>query len=72
MHRIQECYFTVESENIPERCNRSFSLFIRRLIDLVYIIARKRMQILEVGVGVATKFVRRQFTPCNRRGKNYS
>ena len=72
MHRIQECYFTVESENIPERCNRSFSLFTRRLIDLVYIIARKRMQILEVGVGVATKFVRRQFTPCNRRGKNYS
>ena len=72
MHRTQEYYFTAESENIPERCNRSFSLFTSCLIDLVYIIARKRMQILEGGVGVATKFVRRQFTPCNRRGKNYS
>ena len=72
MHRIQEYYFTVESENIPERYNQSFSLFTSCLIDLVYIIARKRMQILEGGVGVGTKFVRRQFTPCNRRGKNYS
>ena len=57
MHRIQEYYFTVESENIPERYNRSFSLFTSCLIDLVYII-RKRVQILEGGVGVATKFVR--------------
>ena len=72
MHRIQEYYFTVESKNIPERCNRSFSLFTSCLIDLVYIIARKRMQILQGGVGVATKFVRRQFALCNRRGKNYS
>ena len=72
MHRIQEYYFTVESENIPERYNRSFSLFTSCLIDLVYIIARKRMQILQGGVGVATKFVRRQFALCNRRGKNYS
>ena len=71
MHRIQEYYFTVESKNIPERCNRSFSLFTRCLIDLV---SRTRMQILEGGVGVATKFVRRQFALCNRirRGKNYS
>ena len=57
MHRIQEYYFTVESENIPERCNRSLSLFTSCLIDLVYIIG-KRVQILEGGVGVATKFVR--------------
>ena len=71
MHRIQEYYFTVESENIPERYNRRCSLFTSCLIDLVYIIARKRMQILEGGVGVATKFVRKQFGLCNRRGKNY-
>ena len=69
MHRIQEYYYTVESKNIPERRNRSFSLFTRCLIDLV---SRTRMQILEGGVGVATKFVRRQFALCNRRGKNYS
>ena len=69
MHRIQEYYFTVESKNIPERCNRRFSLFTSCLIDLVYIIAGKRMQILEGGVGVATKFVRKQFALCNRRVK---
>ena len=28
------------------------------------------MQILKGGVGAATKFVRRQFVICNRRGKN--
>lgn len=72
MHRIQEYYYTVESKNIPENCNRNFSLFTSCLIDLVYIIARKRMQILEGGFGVATKSVRGQFVLCNRRGKNYS
>ena len=56
MHRIQEYYFTVESENIPERYNQSFSLFTSCLIDLVYIIARKRMQIF------------RNIGGCRRRG----
>ena len=69
---FSQANFTVESKNIPERCNRSFrlsgSLFNSCLINLVYIIARKRMQILEGGDQISKK----QFVLCNRRSKNYS
>ena len=74
MHQIQEYYFTVESENIPERCNRSFSLFTTCLIDLVYSLYHSQKAYANIGGWRrrATKFLRRQFTPCNRRVKNYS